>query len=422
MAEYSELIKKFDKIRVYIRDFYVYGFNSREDYKEKSLRTYDNEKRRIESYLKDIMYFRQDANGKTVFISIDNGSITHNPLYKAFKAKTFTKNDISLHFILLDILKVKEELSVAEITDIITSDYLSFFQNPTTLDLSTIRNKLKEYEKLGLIISKKDGKKLLYSLSKDDVIIDDLYDTLTYFSETSPLGVIGSYLLDKIDPKPSYLCFKHHYITHVLDSEITLDIFTAINENRSMEIETFHPRQNKNVVHNILPIKVLISVSGGRRYLCAYNYKQNRYANYRIDYIKTVKFLPTDSNYNVREEEFNEILKHTWGTSYRDGKRLEKVEMVLKISAKENYIIERINREGRHGSLTLLEKDIYKYTIEVYDSQEMLPWIRTFIGRIISFKSTNRETEKIFYKDLNNLYELYLDLDADGAGGDENVI
>ena len=48
---YSELIKSFEKIRDYMRDFYVYGFKSREDYTKKSARSYDDERRRIESWL-----------------------------------------------------------------------------------------------------------------------------------------------------------------------------------------------------------------------------------------------------------------------------------------------------------------------------------------------------------------------------------
>lgn len=38
---YSELIKNFNKIRDYMRDFYVYGFKSRDDYTKKSTRSYD---------------------------------------------------------------------------------------------------------------------------------------------------------------------------------------------------------------------------------------------------------------------------------------------------------------------------------------------------------------------------------------------
>lgn len=47
MSEFNELIKNFDKIRNYIRDFYMYGFMVRDDYQYKSARTYDNEKRGI---------------------------------------------------------------------------------------------------------------------------------------------------------------------------------------------------------------------------------------------------------------------------------------------------------------------------------------------------------------------------------------
>ena len=50
MAGFSELIKNFERVRAYMRDFYVYGFKSREEFKEKSLRSYDDERRRIESY------------------------------------------------------------------------------------------------------------------------------------------------------------------------------------------------------------------------------------------------------------------------------------------------------------------------------------------------------------------------------------
>ena len=86
---YSELIKNFEKIRSYMREFYVYGFKSRDEYNAKSARSYDNERRRIESWLGDYMGFHRDAAGKSVFLSVDSRSILHNPLYQAFRAKSF---------------------------------------------------------------------------------------------------------------------------------------------------------------------------------------------------------------------------------------------------------------------------------------------------------------------------------------------
>ena len=55
MSEYSELVKNYNKIREYLRDFYIYGFRSRDSFVLKSSgRSYDNERRRIESYLGEI--------------------------------------------------------------------------------------------------------------------------------------------------------------------------------------------------------------------------------------------------------------------------------------------------------------------------------------------------------------------------------
>ena len=104
MSSYNELIKNFEKIRAYMRDFYVYGFKSRDDYQKKSARSYDDERRRLESWLGEHMSFVRTAEGKNVFISIDSRTVRHNPLYNAWKAKSFTDGDVTLHFILFDIL------------------------------------------------------------------------------------------------------------------------------------------------------------------------------------------------------------------------------------------------------------------------------------------------------------------------------
>ena len=101
---YSELIKSFEKIRDYMREFYIYGFKSREEYNKKSVRSYDDERRRIESWLGNYTGFRRTPEGKNVFISIDSRISHHNPLYKAWKAKSFTDGDITLYFAISDIM------------------------------------------------------------------------------------------------------------------------------------------------------------------------------------------------------------------------------------------------------------------------------------------------------------------------------
>ena len=118
---YSELIKNFNRIREYMREFYVYGFKSREEYTKKSARSYDDERRRLEGWLGEYMGFRQTPDGKNVFLSIDSRISRRNPLYKAWKTKSFTDGDITLHFILFDLLYAPDiALTLNEIMEKIT--------------------------------------------------------------------------------------------------------------------------------------------------------------------------------------------------------------------------------------------------------------------------------------------------------------
>ena len=163
MSAYSELIKNFERIRAYMREFYVYGFKSRDDYSRKSARSYDDERRRIESWLGDHMSFVRAPEGKSVFISIDSRNIRHNPFYNAWKAKSFTDGDVTLHFILFDILHEPSiRKTLAELMEEIDTRYLSHFASPMLFDESTVRKKLKEYVEAGIIATEKVGRKAYY--------------------------------------------------------------------------------------------------------------------------------------------------------------------------------------------------------------------------------------------------------------------
>ena len=64
---YSELVKDFGKVRDLMREFYLYGFKKRSEYTSMSARTYDDERRRLESWLGGCMRFERTPEGKNVF-------------------------------------------------------------------------------------------------------------------------------------------------------------------------------------------------------------------------------------------------------------------------------------------------------------------------------------------------------------------
>ncbi len=411
---YNELIKDFERIREYMRQFYIYGFKRRDEYDSKSARSYDNERRRIESWLCEYMSFRHDAAGKVSFISVDCQEILHNPLYNAFKAKSFTANDIALHFFIMDILEEHEECSVSEIADLISLEYMAAFDDPRELDESTIRKKLKEYEKTGLVNSRKQGKKLVFSKAENKVNIDEWKDAVAFFSELEPLGVIGSFLLDKMDDVPDYFRFKHHYILHVLESEIMYALLVCISDDKTANIEMFSRRKGKIVKYEILPLKIMISTQSGRSYVFAMSMQDNNFNMYRLDNIKKVRSGRTIAGKQEIEKDAERFLKHEWYVSNGNEKNLEHLEMVLRIRPWEEHILRRLKREGGNGTVEKTAENTYKFSIDVYDTSEMRPWLRTFIGRIVSLSCSNKDTEKIFFEDLEAMYELY--------GGDDVAV
>ena len=400
---YSELLKSFHRIRPYMRSFYVYGFRHRQEFDAKSARSYDNERRRVESWLGDYMKFGQDEDGKRVFLSVDSRSVPQNPLYRAFKAKSFTDLDITLHFLLMDFLDEEECLTLSGIQDELEG-YLEEFETAQLLDESSLRKKLSEYEKIGLVRKEKQGKQVLYYLESAPNALATWADAAAFFSEAAPLEVVGSYLLDKLETQSEHFRFKHHYILNALDSEVLCDLFLAMGENRLVTI-----RQNTRSFE-LLPLKIYISTQTGRQYVLGQS--EGRFRFFRLDLIdsvksgKSVEEAPTDS--------LQAFQSKVWGVAAKEGLETEHIELVIHAEPEEGYVVQRLHREKRCGTVTELGGGNWRFEADVFDAVELLPWIRTFTGRIVSLKSTNAEVEKRFYGDLAAMRAMY--------GGDTDAV
>jgi hypothetical protein len=72
-----------------------------------------------------------------------------------------------------------------------------------------------------------------------------------------------------------------------------------------------------------------------------------------------------------------------------------------------------LEREKRCGQVEQISDNLWRFIADVYDAQEMLPWLRTFIGRIVSLSCTNKAVEERFFTDLESLAALY--------GGDGDI-
>ncbi|MGX8680613.1 MAG: WYL domain-containing protein, partial [bacterium] len=348
----------------------------------------------------EYMSFKQDEDGRRVFISVDSRAIHQNPLYNAFKAKTFTNWDMVLHFHLLDILKVSDGLVINEIMDELI-DRLLTLETADLPDESTVRKKLKEYQTLGLIVKKRRGRQTLYLLSEDHLDLTSWNQALAFFSEEAPLGVIGSFIQDQQERPFHQFRFKHHYILDAIDSENLYDILQAINRKRLLDLKI-----RKQQVR-VLPLKVYIGTQTGRQYLLAWMPSAKRFSFYRIDLIdkiKTGEVTDYPEDLAVCLEDFR---SHVWGVSTSNATDLVHLEMTVRIDAHESFVIDRLKREKRCGSVRQLDETHWLFSADVYDAIEMIPWLRTFIGRITHLSCTDQEVTKRFFTDLQALSEIY---------------
>lgn len=101
--------------------------------------------------------------------------------------------------------------------------------------------------------------------------------------------------------------------------------------------------------------------------------------------------------------------KHIWGVSTEGGcARLEQVEFTVRYDDGEAYIHRRLgtgkSAADRSSVSTLTPA---AFPADVYDAGELVPWIRTFICRIVSIHFSNQELAAQFKRDIDAMARLY---------------
>ncbi len=409
MSDYQELIKSFQKSRNYVRDFLIYGFKSRDDFSLKSGRTYDNERRRIESWLQEYIRSDHSPQGKTISIALDSNLLYTNPLYRVWKSRSFTDNDIMLHFFLLDLFQPGTTYTAEELTNQILDHYQVLFET------QLVRKKANEYVKEGILSSHKEGRRLLYHKNPAlqealPSLVPSLLPAVCFCQLSAPLGFIGSTILDNQHTKNHHFLVKHGYYGFTLEDEILFSLLTAIHQKQSVTVlnrsnKTAHTQEEE---FQVVPLKILVSTRTGRRFLCGYQIPRQRFSSLRLDQIQKVTLQESYENYDQLQEKLQKNLPFCFGVSFGVSHEMDQIKLTLAIRERaEDYILQRLKREGRGGAITHVTKNTYTYEISVFDGNELMPWIKTFIGRILSFETNNAFLRRKFYQDIRQMAEMY---------------
>ena len=88
-------------------------------------------------------------------------------------------------------------------------------------------------------------------------------------------------------------------------------------------------------------------------------------------------------DYSALREECRSLYRHSWGINlYNTAFPPKLVSFTIQLGDNEKHIARRLYREKRGGKVEDLGSGRYRFSMELYDSIEILPWIATFYGYI----------------------------------------
>ena len=244
----------------------------------------------------------------------------------------------------------------------------------------------------------------------DDEFEIHLCSALDFFSKYFIFGEMGIFLKGRISNNDiSPFRFKHEYFMQSLNDFNIVDILYAIERKKWCKIKYRHGTAGLEAEILCFPLEIRISSMQGREFLMYYEPFHRSYTSLRIEFIESIELF---EDANVKQiliqkgyhksfetveadiKNSTEGLKYLWGVSTSKDQENNAVQPIvaqnisLQLLCDENtdyYIINRLNRERRSGIVTNeIGADLYTYSVDVSDSVEMRPWLRSFYSRIIS--------------------------------------
>lgn len=412
MANQNRAISSFAVIRKLVRNLYLEGFNN---YLEtgnlgKSSRAFTNNLNSIRNFLND-RFMSSKTNTKkqsNPVISFDTREETENPLFALWKTSNSIASNLSFDFAIMDILEdYPDGINWFSLTsDSYSTKHVDLLGKYVSkgIDKKGVKVKLEKLAEAGIIefsedkkkIRKTDTKKLKQLLSSKEV-----KQAIQFASETCPLGVIGSFILDSLsnvnsEPVNTPIHYKHHYVFNSIDYEIMYILLEAINEKCFVEIES-----ERFGLRTIVPLKIFISTQTGRAYVVFWNKNEDMLFSENLELILAAKKSEICSEYELYEKKLSEMECHMWGVSFKMEKtaELEHVRFVIEYPTEQEkrYIPARIKREAVTGTIKELDDYHSEFTADIIDSNEIVPWINSFFGRIteLDFPYASRIKEDV---------------------------
>ena len=200
--------------------------------------------------------------------------------------------------------------------------------------------------------------------------------------------------------------FKHHYITAVMDSEIICAFLEALSDEYAIYIKN---ENNAGAPYVYVPLKLMISAQNGRQYLMVYDMRQRRVKALRTDKVVSVEKAGRCEDMQKYRDIWENMKGHVWGISTEgfSPDRMEHLDMTVHYDNDEQHILRRLQREKRCGTVEVIDANTARFSADVFNVTELIPWVRTFICRITEIHISDEAIERRFLDDIQKMYRMY---------------
>lgn len=270
--------------------------------------------------------------------------------------------------------------------------------NYNYFSLKNFKNTLSDLKELGIIESRKYKNSYCYKLRDNmlnnilkDIDTNNFCNMINFFSETTALGVLGTFINNRIGNRKNIFSYKHKYFINTLSDYNICDLLYAIKNKLWIKVFYRNGIDLKPQCFVCYPIEIRQSTYNGRQHLICYNPELRSVTSTRIEFIDKIVKTDIKENHNTEIENAKKSTKFLWGVGYNDFKngnakekvKVHNVTLKLKVEDNEEYIVDRVVRESRIGKFSI-EKNILTFTATVTQPIEMYSWIKTFAKRILS--------------------------------------
>ena len=215
--------------------------------------------------------------------------------------------------------------------------------------------------------------------------------------------------------------YQYPYFGKVLDEYIVYDLLHAMNNNEAVTVYYQSVKSNrKQVVNhqeqllqiNFVPLHIVFDYLFARWYVIGAEVNQPKeqpLKRLRIDFIAKMDTHSTCSSedWSIWEAQAEEELEKAWCITYRETTEKVRVKFTFyPVDQQENFIRKRVEEQGQWGRIVEEIDRSFIWEIEVTDTSELIPWIRSF-GSSATVLEPKPVQEKIHasWKETLQLYD-----------------